>query len=116
MKKNILITLIFVFSLFISNHSFAFNLHGWWKADTGNNSLRIIKIDGKTFFGMPYKILSSSNGIIKISILNDEPTNIEINNSDNITVSYPSDETLTYERITSDTSLSKEAVLKMTRN
>lgn len=107
---------VFAFLLIISKTSFAFDLYGWWKSDSGDNYLKLIKIDKKSFCGFLYDILNSQGNIIKISLNYDSPTTIKINSADSITVSYPSELTLTYERITSDTSLSKEAVLKITRN
>lgn len=38
---------------------------------------------------------------------------IKINNDDNITISYPSEDTFTYRRITDDTSISKEKAMEM---
>ncbi|EQN48399.1 hypothetical protein HMPREF0326_05801 [Desulfovibrio sp. 3_1_syn3] len=121
MKKNILIICVFVFLLAISNTSFAFNLYGWWKSDECNSSLRIIKFDEGYFhkdkYKNPYKILKSSNNMIE-ALFEFTPTYsdkvvIKINNDDNITISYPSEDTFTYRRITDDTSISKEKAMEM---
>ena len=123
MKRNIFISFMFIFSLLISANSFAFDLNGWWIADKCRSSLQIIKFDGIYFHQdkhkNKYKILRSSNNTIEIlfeftSTYSDKGI-IKINNANNITISYPSEDTFTYRRITNDTSISKEKAMEMAR-
>lgn len=117
MKKMLLIVFTFIFIFIISIPSFAFDLYGWWNAEKGKQNLRLIKIDEKKFDDRDkYKIIDKTGDEIKISFeftptYHDE-AKIKINGDDEITISYPSYDVITYKRVTHDITISKKEAMQ----
>ena len=117
MKKTIFCFFIFIFSLVISNRSFAFNLDGWWGAENGNPHLKIIKIHNNTLNGMKFQIIDRNHNQLKIQIYvtkyNPADAIIETINENEIIITYASGNRLIYRLITNDISIPKAKVKQM---
>lgn len=113
MKKTIF-AILFVLT-FIPNSSFASEIYGWWVPEKEYvQKHELLLITEKIFFGGSYKTLENSNNIIKISLMNsDDPTIIQINSDDKITITSVNKEKFLYRKISNNINMSRNDAMKL---
>lgn len=113
---RLLMIFIFIFSL--PDKLYAFDINGWWKSDSKNELLNLIDFNNGIVKGdTEYKVIEDNGKNMKLLLYltstYSKPALIVINNENNITISFPSKETLTYERVTKDASISKQQAYEL---
>lgn len=116
--KMIRLLMIFICILYLPSKVYAFDINGWWKSESKNELLNLVDFNNGVLKGdTKYEIVENNGDNMKILLYltptYSKPAPIKINNENNITITYPSKDVITYERVTRDASLSKQQAYEL---
>ena len=109
---------VFIFTFSLPCTPYAFDINGWWKSDSKNEFLNLVDFNNGILKGdTKYEIIDDNGNKMTIRLYM-TPTysknaTVIINNENSITITYPSKDTITYERLTKDASISKQKAYEL---
>lgn len=116
--KMIRLLVFFMIAISFSSEIYAFDINGWWKSDSKNEFLNLVDFNNGVLTGdTKYEIIEGNGNKMTIRLYM-TPTysknaTVIINNENSITITYPSKDTITYERLTKDASISKQKAYEL---
>lgn len=107
-----------IIAISFSSEIYAFDINGWWKSDSKNKFLNLVDFNNGVLSGdTKYEIIENNGKRMTIRLYM-TPTysknaTVTINNENSMTITYPSKDTITYERLTKDASISKQKAYEL---